>query len=72
MSGKVRKLFFAVGTRSDNHAGGEGRIFRDVPLPRGDTTRVMSRRVFEGAVSRADRKIEEVIQSMRAGKVAAE
>lgn len=71
MSAKGRKTYFTVapGTKVAPKSGGI--VFREVLLPSGDTARVMSRRVFDGALNSADKKLNEITNERRKREPAA-
>lgn len=48
-----RKTYFSIGRNANDG------VFRDVKMPGGSTTRVMSEKVFRQALSNADKKIRE-------------
>lgn len=61
------KTYFSIGR------GAAKSVFRDVKMPGGSTTRVMSERVFQRALDSADKKVRESfrVQSAKGRKVSA-
>lgn len=54
---KDRKTYFSIGRSAKDG------VFRDVKMPGGSTTRVMSEKVFRHALNEADKKVRESFRS---------
>ena len=62
MAKKAKSKGYSVAPKSARQTGG---LFQDVTLPSGQPAGIMSRRIFDGAVTRADAKLGEVVRSDR-------
>ena len=62
MIGRKSGYAITVGSGKFRHSG---EVFRDVQLPDGDHAQVMSRRVFESAVSKANESLRVQIKKER-------
>ena len=62
MAKKAKSKGFSVAPKPASQTAG---VFQDVTLPSGQPAGIMSRRVFDGAVTRADAKLGEVTRSDR-------